>query len=528
MAIERICRLACLCLLVGGGCSSFCSLADDCGRMKRGLFPQTASSAANSSLPRERTPVVQEKPDAPAGEGAGSKIQPVLLEQSVSDPGQAKSSPNPDGSSEKKADNSGALPAPKAMPGSGITLDQAINATLISDPKIRGGFEAINQANADALTSSLLPNPIYNGDAQLLPLTRPFTPTDQGGPPQTDHMIAYPIDWFLFGKRAAAMASAGAGVRVSEADYADLVRQRVRETALAFYDVLEAQGLLDMAQQDLTNLHQVEAALRKGFDLGGRAKVDLNRVRVEVLRSEQVLQEAQATVTTTKARLRAMMGMKDSDPAFQISGDLDRPLSLQPLPIEQSMNLAQENRPDIRSLRLQVDKAVKDVRVETTKAYPQVTPQFGYTRQFQQNTIGFPDASSWSTAVNISLPFFDRNQGNRAKAGSVLAQNALNLDAGLVDLRAEIVKVVQEFETAYKNAGTVAEEQVRLARDVRDSIEKAYRLGGRTLLEYLDAERSYRDTFRAYISNRASYWRSVYRFSAAIGKQVQPDERHAR
>ena len=52
------------------------------------------------------------------------------------------------------------------------------------------------------------------------------------------------------------------------------------------------------------------------------------------------------------------------------------------------------------------------------------------------------------------------------------------------------------------------------------SIEKAYQAGGRTLLEVLDAERNYRDTYRTYITNRANYWRAVYRFNSAIGKQV--------
>ena len=40
-----------------------------------------------------------------------------------------------------------------------MSLDQAIGATLLADPKIRAGLEAIHQANADLLTSSLPPNP---------------------------------------------------------------------------------------------------------------------------------------------------------------------------------------------------------------------------------------------------------------------------------------------------------------------------------------------------------------------------------
>jgi cobalt-zinc-cadmium efflux system outer membrane protein len=118
------------------------------------------------------------------------------------------------------------------------------------------------------------------------------------------------------------------------------------------------------------------------------------------------------------------------------------------------------------------------------------------------------------------VPLFDRNQGNRAKAQSVAAQNGFNLQAGLVDLRAEIEAVVQDFSTAYENARSVAGEQVKLAAEVRDSITRAYDAGGRPLIDVLDAERSYRDTYRLYISARANYWRAVYRYNSAIGEQA--------
>lgn len=46
------------------------------------------------------------------------------------------------------------------------------------------------------------------------------------------------------------------------------------------------------------------------------------------------------------------------------------------------------------------------------------------------------------------------------------------------------------------------------------------------LLEVLDAQRNYRETYRLSITSRANYWRSVYKFSSAIGKQVLPHDEH--
>src|SRR5260370_14390131 len=114
-----------------------------------------------------------------------------------------------------------AQPESKNLP-SKLTFDQVISATLLADNKIRAGLEAITQANADLRTSSLLPNPSLLVDGLLLPLRR-FTPDQTGGPPHTDVLVSFPIDWFLFVKRVSAMANARLGVRQSERDYADLI-----------------------------------------------------------------------------------------------------------------------------------------------------------------------------------------------------------------------------------------------------------------------------------------------------------------
>ena len=73
-----------------------------------------------------------------------------------------------------------------------LTLDQAINLCLMNDPKIRAGLEAINQAHADALTASLRPNPEMTVGGTLLPLSRPITPQQPGGPSEFDWEVAIP------------------------------------------------------------------------------------------------------------------------------------------------------------------------------------------------------------------------------------------------------------------------------------------------------------------------------------------------
>lgn len=100
---------------------------------------------------------------------------------------------------------------------------------------------------------------------------------------------------------------------------------------------------------------------------------------------------------------------------------------MKPIDSETAFKLAEGNRPDLSALYRQLDKADSDIKLEERRAYPQVTPGIGYTRQFQQQAIGFPDANSWMAGINLTVPIFDRNQGNIAKAKSIKTQTQYNL-----------------------------------------------------------------------------------------------------
>jgi cobalt-zinc-cadmium efflux system outer membrane protein len=410
-------------------------------------------------------------------------------------------------------------PVPARLPPVGLTLDEAIQRCLLNDPQIRAGLEAVRQAQADWRTASLPPNPEVTVGVALLPLSRRFTVDEPGGPTEFDVGFSYPVDWFLFGKRAAAMASACLGIRVSEAEYADLVRQRVTEAALAFYDVLEAKALRGVARQDVKNLERVEAVTRTAVENGGRPQVELNRVRLELLIARRGQREAETALVNATAALRALLGEAAADPGFDVAGTLDGPLTAEPQSVEEVYSLAIETRPDILALRRKVGRAQADVVLEDRNARPEVTPDFGIGHQFQQS-IGAPDVTAWGTGIAVTVPLFNRNQGNRAKAASVVSQSNYELQAGLVELHAEVQQAVQALRTARQDAASVAQEELQLAAEVRDSIRQAYEAGGRPLIEVLDAQRNYRETYRTYVSSRAEYWRALQRYHAALGQQV--------
>lgn len=134
--------------------------------------------------------------------------------------------------------------------------------------------------------------------------------------------------------------------------------------------------------------------------------------------------------------------------------------------------------------------------------------------------MAMPDANSWSASVTMSMPIYNRNQGNQAKASAKASQSRFEFRAGQVDLMAEVQTVVQELDTARANADAIAKEQLQIARQVRDSINTAYSIGGRPLLDVLDAQRNFSQTYSLYVMSRANYWRAVYKYNSVLGQQI--------
>ena len=60
------------------------------------------------------------------------------------------------------------------------------------------------------------------------------------------------------------------------------------------------------------------------------------------------------------------------------------------------------------------------------------------------------------------------------------------------------------------------------SNSIRDKVSFSYSHGGASLLEFLDAQKSYRDTQVAYIGLVGSYWSALAQLSLAVGQEVIP------
>jgi len=118
--------------------------------------------------------------------------------------------------------------------------------------------------------------------------------------------------------------------------------------------------------------------------------------------------------------------------------------------------------------------------------------------------------------ASISIPLFNRNQGEIARA------RAEQLRADFLTEAARN-QVLQDVETAYASFES-SRERVRLfeqtclaqAKESLDIQEFSFRNGAASIVDFLDAERTYRATQLAYRQQLAAYWTNLAQLEAAV------------
>jgi cobalt-zinc-cadmium efflux system outer membrane protein len=201
---------------------------------------------------------------------------------------------------------------------------------------------------------------------------------------------------------------------------------------------------------------------------------------------------------------------------FDVTGPFDFSDELRPL--DEYRTIALDARPDLKASVQNVDLAKITYRL--TVANGSTDPTFSL---WWSNNSSFANPYANETiGGNISIPLriFDRNQGEKARTQVDIGRNERLRDANeaLVysDVDSAYYTLVQNLNLLKPYKATY----VAMASDIRDKMSFSYQNGGASLLDYLDAEKAYRDVRLAYLNLIGSYLTAVAQMNMAAGREV--------
>jgi len=182
------------------------------------------------------------------------------------------------------------------------------------------------------------------------------------------------------------------------------------------------------------------------------------------------------------------------------------PVTLDPVSLRtQALSM----RPDLLAAQRAVQRADTETSLQRALHTPNITVGGGYRRDFGSDGVVF--------GVTVPLAFSNRNQGGIARAEAERRQAANVAAATAVSVSLDVQQAINAVDISRARVQYIEGEYLTPARESRDIVLAAYRLGTADLIDFLDAQRAFRDTARTY--NRALYDQriSLFQLSAATG-----------
>ena len=374
--------------------------------------------------------------------------------------------------------------------------------------------QQFNQAvvESDIISAKLRPNPKLNNQTLFLAKPSSFSSNTDWFNPQNRQV------WWQLTKVIQTPALRRAKIEyvqqnsiLSQKTYKEFERNILQDVALKWLDVWMAKKQLDILQIAKNNTDSLAKINR--IRLAKEVITSTDLIRTELLANQYALQlkNNEQIYKSELINLKFLLGIDENisldfndDFVFDYTSDLD--------------SLVQKtllDRTDILASKTNIKVAEANINLQKALATPQ--PELGFIYN-PQNSI--PYLGVYGT---IDLPFFSRNQGEIQKS-KILKQQAEQ------DLKTIQFQVETELSISYKNY-IVQKQNIQSFEDllvksetILSSVKYSYLHGGTTIVDFLEAQRSWLDTQQYYYNSlqqyRESYIRLLYT-SGFINKMAQ-------
>ena len=399
---------------------------------------------------------------------------------------------------------------PLASLSDGLTADEAVQLGLLNNPRLLAAFHDIGIARAELVQSTLFSNP-------TLAMSIAFP--EGGGLSNIQATFAQNIVdlWQIPIRQRAADRALDAEIMLVAQRAVDLAN----ETRSAYFTAVAADQAVTISEENVrlaTQLLEVAQARQAAGTVG---ELDVNLARGTLYGTELDLQRAKLDARSARRRLATPLGL--TRPIDDVA--LTTPLAADQLNIAATdavLEIALANRPDIRAAREISERRYSQFRLEYLKIFPDVSVGFYDERNEARSLPGrripantarasvaagqpaAPEIQSrgqrqqersqeisniFGPAFNLTLPVFDQNQAQIAKARLSYEQSLAELDALERSAVQQVRQAVDQTQTTLKVARYYREKLLPQANANLDLSRRSYEVGRSSIIVLLDAQR---------------------------------------
>ncbi len=403
----------------------------------------------------------------------------------------------------------------------GLTAQEAVQIALLNNPRVWAGLLRTGMARAEVVQAGLFTNPTV-GVLLRFP--------EGGGLADLEFALAQNIAdlWMIPSRSRAAERDLDRSILETAREAADIAN----DTKAAYYSTVAARRALEISRENLGLVEQLLKITEARLEAGAVGSLDVNLVRGLVLRAGVDERNARLAAATARRTLATLLGLDFPAEELRLVDPLPAPIA-GPLEVEQLVQVARDARLDIRAARDAVAAAEARVEFEYAKIFEDVGLSFELERNARRALPGRDIAADTARAsiangaltapdiesrgqrrlarsqeiesilgpgLSVTLPLFDQNQAQIAKAQLAMQEADALLESLLRTVSQEAREAVDRATTAWGVARTYEQEVLPQAQTTLELSQSAYQAGQTAILNVIDAQRSLLETRQAYVA----------------------------
>lgn len=416
-----------------------------------------------------------------------------------------------------------ALSALQVQRNKSLTMEEAVQVAFRLNRDIIAARLDLESAEYDKVAAKVYPNPIVS--YQLGDLVLGHGNAQEKSPPlrpglfsQTVHSVGVSELIDIWAKRQQRLSVAEQGLRYKRLLVEDVLREVAYAVRSAYADVIRQRSELQFSIEVRDRYEQTVRLSHSRFAAGEISEAEFRKIELEGLKYQNAVIDEQTQRDLAVQSLAAVMGLG----AFDELPDIYEVESVTPLrrSLTDLTDDALKSRPDIRALiegRRYATTALSSARRE---AYPDLTLGVTYTHsEFQ---VSGDNPNTLALGISMPLPIFDRNQANIGRAAVDIRRFDNDRTRLTLQIQHEVAASVRNLKRAetllalFEQGGMLerAETSLRVT-------EKSYKAGAVSLLEFLEAQRTYLEIHDEYLHAQYDKRRSEVDLIHALGKKPQ-------
>lgn len=398
--------------------------------------------------------------------------------------------------------------------GREILAHELITQALANNAELASARLEIERAQALLKQAGLKPNPTLDFEQTTGKLTNSRN--------EGSISLGFSLPIELGGKRQRRIDLAQLELSIAEAEVADRERKFAAEILAIYTEALGIQQELKIMEQlnnvDAQTIDIVEIRVKEG----DAAPLEMNLLKVEreKLKSRHTLVAGRLQAVLIK--LKSLAGIDLSEP-LQLKESLLTPtLTQQPYSLVEALEIAQQNRPDLKVAKLTEQSAQASLQLAKTQAQPDLVLSTKYSHQqsaFDNTPVGLiKDSDNLLTlGISINLPVRNRNQGNIASVTVSVAQAQKRREFLETSIRAEILAGYARYQAAQQAVREFEQGVLNQSIENLRTLTQVYNLGEFRITELIAEQRRLLDSQREYTELLMARYQALSNIALSMG-----------